>query len=73
MTTLLVLGAGTLAFLALVVVGLYLRGHQPRHTAEANVNQQRANQVYETSRAHTSALYRDLENLRVNRRNQEGK
>lgn len=67
MTTLFVLSAGTLTFLALVIIGLYLRAHQPRHTAEPNVNQQRANRVLAKSSAHTSALHRDLEGLRGQR------
>jgi uncharacterized membrane protein len=71
MTTLFVLSAGVFTFLALVIIGLYLRAHQPRHTAEPNTNQQRANQVLATSREHTSALHRELESLRVRRDDDE--
>jgi uncharacterized membrane protein len=71
MTTLFVLSAGVFTFLALIIIGLYLRAHQPRHTAEPNTNQQRANRVLAKSSAHTSALHRDLEGLRGRRDDDE--
>lgn len=71
MTTFLALSAGVLTFLAVIIIGLYLRAHQPRHAAEPNTNQQRANRVLATSRAHTSTVRRDLENLRGRREDDE--
>ncbi len=71
MTTLFVVSAGVLTFLALVIIGLYLRAHQPHHIAEPNTNQQAASRVLATSRAHTSALHKDLDSLRVQRDDDE--